>query len=249
MKKEFKVIMNVESLIGETDIKEINKFVDIDKATTAIPSWYRDLAPHTEGTSHSMSGLDPINDRGSDGSDVSTKLCVPYLDAMTMGYVYKLTEDVEVSLSAAGTPTLKWKKRSNLLDIRHVVDSSIPSDCHPIQFGIRMHAYYQTPEGYSTLICHPFNRFDLPFQVPAGLVDSDIWGLAIFVPFYLKRDFIGTIPKGTPMFQMIPVKRDEWELKLDSSRESYEEHTIKEEKRRTRITAYYKQDIHQKKSY
>jgi len=249
MKKEFKVVMTVESLLGEKNMEKINEYIDIDKATTAIPSWYRDLAPHGGGTKHSLEYLEPINDRGSDGSDVSTKLCVPYLDAMTMGYVYKLVDDVEVSLSPSGAPTLKWKTVNNLLDIRHVVDSSIPFDCHPIQFGIRMHAYYQTPEGYSTLICHPFNRFDLPFQVPAGLVDSDIWGLPIFVPFYLKRNFIGTIPKGTPMFQMVPVKRDDWELTLDCSRESYEEHVIKEEARRTRITAYYKKDIHQKKHY
>ena len=58
------------------------------------------------------------------------------------------------------------------------------------------------------------NRFDLPFYTMSGIVESDIWGLPVFTAFFLQKDFIGVIPKGTPIFQIIPFKRDDWEREV-----------------------------------
>jgi hypothetical protein len=249
MNKEFKLIPTRDSLVGETDVKKLSEYSDVVPAVNALPQWYKDLAPYDKGTKHSLKEIRPINNKGSDGTDTSTKLCGPFLDAMTSGYIYRLPEDVTVDLSEKGAPILSWNKVSNLLDMRGVVDNSVPEHCHPIQFGWRMQAYYLTPEGYSTLICHPFNRPELPFYVPAAIVDSDVWGLAGFIPFYLKRNFIGTIEKGTPLFQMLPIKRDNWELKYDTSLEALEQEQIKEEKRRIKISHYYRDYIWKKKKY
>jgi len=40
--------------------------------------------------------------------------------------------------------------------------------------------------------------------------DWTFWGSGNY-PFFLKKDFEGIIPAGTPMYQMIPVKRDSWQ--------------------------------------
>jgi len=218
------------------------------QASKALPDWYKDLAGYSNGTSHDIKNLLPNNDRGSDGSDVSTKLCLPFLDAMISGYMYLLEDDLTVDLDKNGKPELSWDKPT-MIDIRPHVDMAIPEDCHPIQFGFKMSWYYRTPEKYSTLITHPMNRFDLPFYIPSGIVDSDIWGLPVFIPFFLKRNFVGTIKKGTPIFQMIPIKRDDWNLNIDFSEDSYMENLILEEKRRSHITAHYKKSTWQKKNY
>jgi len=99
------------------------------------------------------------------------------------------------------------------------------------------------------LFTHPLNRYDLPFYCSSAIVDTDIWGLPTFIPFFLKRGFSGIIPKGTPLFQMIPIKRDDWELDIDISEEKYWENKEREEKRRTHITAHYKKTTWQKKNY
>jgi hypothetical protein len=219
------------------------------KALSVLPDWYKDLAGYRHGSSHSKSFLHPVNDRGQDGSDVSTKLCNPLMDAMTSGYIQTLPEDVEVVLDKDEKPSLFWKTEVPLIDTRPLVDFAIPKECHPIHFGWKMFWYYETPPGYSLLITHPFNRYDLPFYSPFGIVDSDIWGLPVFFSFFLKRGFEGVIEKGTPLFQMIPIKREDWSLELDYSEEKHWENKIKEEKRRSHITAHYKKSTWQRKNY
>lgn len=214
-----------------------------------LPDWYKDLAKYKAGTSHSLRYLNPINDRGSDGSDVSTKLCVPFMDAMTAGYMYLLEDDVHVSIGEYGLPEISWESHRYIMDSRPTLDQPVPTGCHPIQVGVKMNWYYESEPGYSVLITHPLNRHDLPFVVPSGIVDSDIWGLPVFIPFFIKKDFEGTIKKGTPIFQIIPIKREPWELEIDKSEEAREKHKVKEEARRSHITAHYRKATWQKKIY
>lgn len=227
----------------------VDFFIEPVESHRVIPNWYKDLAKYRGGSSNDIQDLHPINDRGSDGSDVSTKTCTPFLDAMTSGYMYLLEDDVNVDFDEDEKPSVFWKSDIRILDIRPNVDMAIPKDCHPVQFGIKMNWYYETPPGYSILITHPMNRFDLPFVAPAGIVDSDIWGLPVFIPIFIKRGFRGIIKKGTPLFQMIPIKREEWELDIDYSDESYEKHKILEESRRSHVTGHYKKTTWQKKNY
>jgi hypothetical protein len=175
--------------------------------------------------------------------------CIPFFDALTCGYYYLLEDDLFVDLNKDGFPTLTWKGEVMLIDKRPTLEVPIPGDCHQLHFGFRMNWFYKTPPGYSVLVTHPMNRYDLPFYTLSGIVDSDIWGLPVFFSFFLKRNFIGVIPKGTPIMQYIPFKRDNWELELDYNSETIEEEQFKAEKRRTMVTGYYKKDIWQKKGF
>ena len=245
--------MNTKNSMSFISISDNPEFLEYNKspisAKDAIPDWYKDLGGYKQSSSKSISNLRPVNDRGNDGSDVSTKLCPPFLDAMISGYVQPLSEDLTVEVDKLGKPTISWQSRFAILDSRPKVDMPIPKECYPVQFGWKMFWYYKTPPGYSLLITHPMNRFDLPFYVPSAIVDSDIWGLPVFIPFFLKRDFIGTIEAGTPLFQMLPIKRDDWELDIDTSPESINEHRIREEKRGSHVTGHYKKTTWQKKNY
>jgi hypothetical protein len=218
------------------------------EAIKCLPDWYKDLSPYG-GASNKLKDLGPTNDRGADGSNVSTKLCLPFFDAMTMGYMYCLEDDLSVELDKDGVPSLSWKSGIVLADKRPSVDMAIPLDCHPIQFGIRMNWFYETPKGYSILITHPFNRYDLPFYVSSAVVDSDIWGLPAFIPFFIKKNFFGVIPKGTPIFQMLPIKREPWQKEIILDEKNYAKNMISEERRRTNITGYYRKTTWQKKTY
>jgi hypothetical protein len=60
------------------------------------------------------------------------------------------------------------------------------------------------------LFKHPSYRDDLPFTSISGIIDSDEFILNGKVGFFIKDNFTGLIPKGTPMYQMIPFKRDDW---------------------------------------
>jgi hypothetical protein len=64
------------------------------------------------------------------------------------------------------------------------------------------------------LITHPLNRHDLPFTTLSAVVDG---GLVLDpngnIPFYIKKDFEGVIPKGTPIIQIIPFFQENWSSK------------------------------------
>ena len=219
-----------------------------EPAIKHIPDWYKDLAQHYN--TNDVSTLNPVNDRGTDGANVSTKMCFPFRDAMTAGYVYRLTEDLHVSIDPNGKPTISWDRENFLvMDKRYIMDMVYPENCHPIHFGLRMHWYYETPPGYSLLLTHPMNRYDLPFVIPSGIIESDIMGIPVFVSIFIKKNFIGTIPRGTPLFQLVPFKRDDWEMEIVTDPEEIQKKDYELENRRSRLFAYYKKFAWRKKTY
>jgi hypothetical protein len=163
--------------------------------------------------------------------------------------MYVLEDDLYVSLDKEGKPSLSWNGPVMLVDKRPIIDIVVPDNCHPIHYGWRMNWYYETPPGYSVLITHPMNRYDLPFYVQSGIVESDIWGLPVFIAFFLKRNFQGVIPKGTPIMQIIPFKRDNWELETIETEQELDRHELMAENRRSMLYGYYKKTAWRKKIF
>ena len=218
-----------------------------EPATRHVPEWYVSLSKFEN--SNSEKHLHPNNAVGSDSAAVFTKMCPPFLDALTAGYMYVLEDDLHIDLDKDGKPVLTWGIDRLLVDKRPKIDLPVPDNCHPIHYGWRMNWYYETPPGYSILITHPMNRHDLPFYTMSGIVESDIWGLPVFTTFFLKRNFRGTIPKGTPIFQIIPFKRDNWELELDDKEETLDFHELLAENRRSSMYGHYKKTTWIKKLF
>lgn len=218
-----------------------------EPAVKHVPEWYRSLSKFNK--SNNDITLSPDNNLGTDGAQVSTKMCMPFFDATTAGYHYLLEDDLHVDLDEDGRPIMWWGGDVMLVDKRPIIDIVVPDNCHPIHYGWRMNWYYETPPGYSVLITHPMNRYDLPFYVQSGIVESDIWGLPVFIAFFLKRNFRGVIPKGTPIMQIIPFKRDNWELEVLDSEEDIEKHELMAENRRSMLYGYYKKTAWRKKIF
>ena len=216
-------------------------------ATKNVPEWYKSLAKFDKSNDDITLGVK--NNIGADGAMVATKMCMPFFDALTGGYHYVLEDDVYVDLDKNGKPILSWKGNVMMVDKRPTIELPVPDNCHPIHYGWRMNWYYETPPGYSVLITHPMNRYDLPFYTMSGIVESDIWGLPVFTAFFLKRNFIGVIKKGTPIFQIFPFKRENWELVESDSNEDLDKHELMAENRRSRLYGYYKETAWRRKIF
>ena len=84
----------------------------------------------------------------------------------------------------------------------------------PDRFVIKFHNLWsiEAPEGYSLLFTHPINRFDLPFTTLTGLVDCDLYrdSWIHFPAHWHDVNFSGVLPRGTPVAQCVPVKRESW---------------------------------------
>jgi hypothetical protein len=93
----------------------------------------------------------------------------------------------------------------------------------------------------------PINRFDLPFLNVTGVVDSDNYDNAIHFPFFISESFTGIIEKGTPICQIIPIKRDNWSREIIPY--SQEEAVKNSEHFFSTIKRSYKNNSWKKKEY
>lgn len=178
-------------------------------AKTMIPEWYRDIKPYANGNKMS------INEKGSVVGR-SVKKCIPFLDVMTSGYLIKTYCDIEITTVGGvpyykwaytpnGEPCITWHHTSQIPNYPNVnFDSNIDIAKFNNVWSVR------TPAGYSSLFMPPAHR-DNKIVIFPGIVDTDTYDLQVEFPFLLSDpNFNGIIPKGTPIAQVIPFKRDSW---------------------------------------
>ena len=191
--------------------------IDIEKpkpASKFLPEWYKNTK------SYIGDGKKPVGD----GRTASTiKRCVPVLDALTGGYIITLPADIYVSLKDNGMGEkiqfFEWPG-VKIVDF-HSIEQA-PE--HPL---VKPHAYakfinpwaIKTPKGYSTLFVQPFHRESI-FTIFSGIVDTDIYTAPVNLPFVINDpDFEGYIKKGTPIAQVIPIKRDKWIMDIGNKKD------------------------------
>ena len=211
-------------------------------AKSYIPDWYKKSPMHVDNVKERRVGSpDRRNNKG-------IKYCMPFLDGLTHGYIAETWCDIQVYRTPTG-PQIHWEVDPDPLTNRGEDGNEflpIPVghvDRHYIwknPYGIR------TPKGYSCLVTHPLNRFELPFTTMSAIVDSDTYMPPGNYPFYLHEDFEGIIPAGTPMFQIIPIKRDNWTSKLN---EDLNEMGKKRNWLAMARTGFYKDFLWTKKSF
>jgi hypothetical protein len=211
-------------------------------ASKSIPDWYKNTPKYTNGN-------EPIMGSEHQSSNLSVKYCIPFLDALTVGYTAHLWCDLKVEQRPAG-PWFTWRVEPSVLDGRNpegLETLPIPhghSDNHFIwhqPFSVRV------PKGYSVLYTHPFNRYDLPFTTLTGIHDSDTILPPGNFPFHLKEGFEGIIPSGTPIFQMLPFKREDW-VGLGNPELQKEGHD-RSMKSVSMVAGYYKKKRWSRKNY
>jgi len=196
-------------------------------AKELVPKWYKDIKPDEQ---------------------LNVKNCIPFLDTLSYGYIQTTWADIHVE-KGIDRPTISCNGLPQLFSIRDNSDIQVNDSFYRIEFVWHRSWSVQLPEGYSGLVTHPLNRLDLPFTTLSGVVDFDQYHHSKFgnIPFYLNKDFEGVIPKGTPIFQIMPIKREDW----NSYKEEYDKDSWKEkEDKRTSIkTGSYKKLFWQRKSF
>jgi hypothetical protein len=180
-----------------------------------LPNWYKESGSFFNSKSNSYTNDLFFEEPGIPNTTV--KKCMPFLDTLVSGYIQETWCDIFIerkddeiffhystSVDEA-SPIISTRSKVGLAKI-------------PVPIGFDKNAFFHwsrvwnpiLPKGYSALITHPLNRDDLPFKCFSGIIDSDKYFLGGKVGFFIKEDFSGLIPKGTPMYQIIPIKRESW---------------------------------------
>lgn len=194
-------------------------------ASSAIPQWWKDEPPYSkiEGVGDSKIFVD------GRATNASFKKCTPMLDALTSGYIVSLWADVHVR-QENGFPIVSWRTRENIFELHGESSKNVEP---PTGYSNTVFKYLNTwipitPSGYSCLVTSPFGYKNLPFHAVPAVIDSDKSKLEIIPPMWIKDGFEGIVEKGTPLFQIIPFKRESWESNFDFYKD---DEYIKEEER------------------
>ena len=150
------------------------------------------------------------------GANQGLKHCVPFLDAMTSGYMVELWTDIQVERVSESEASITWLVPPDPIVVRSQGSGALiprPAGHDQTHYAWISQYAVKVPKGYSILLTHPVNRFDLPFTTLTGIMDSDSYFPAGNIPFFLRSDFEGIIKAGTPIAQLFPYKRDSWESK------------------------------------
>lgn len=175
-------------------------------ANQGVPDWLKAMPAKAYST---------INLRDEE----TVKRCPPFVDAMTCGFLLPLMCDLRIDngeitwdndIPAGGE--LDFPRSPIGFHDPGQVSGSPLFDAE--RFLMKFHNLWsiEAPEGYAVFFTHPVNRFDLPFTTLSGLVDCDRYtdSWIHFPAHWHDRNFSGVLPKGTPIAQCIPVKRESW---------------------------------------
>lgn len=167
-----------------------------------LPQWYKD----SENTVP-----------GGNGEEVAgLKKCMPFLDSLLSGYMLTTPVDVFVSKKKDGSLDIRWNSSEVFIDFiaerTPLLGNKMPRPAghYPNHLAFRGFWGIKTPRGWSVLVVQPLNRHDLPWTITSGIMDSDKYSTSGNIPFFIKEDFVGMIPAGTPFAQLIPIKRASW---------------------------------------
>jgi len=206
---DFKIlekIRNFFSVKDTLDIDFIPSSLDVVNfvcapvpAKNSIPLWYKNI---------------PINkplEFDEQGKSMNLKMCMPFLDSLTIGYLQETWTEI-VFFKRDNKTEYKWAHKPEILNHREKINIPINESYGAVELIWKMPWIPKLPKGYSILVTHPFNRYDLPFVTSTGIIDADDFHHigSGQIPFYLQKDFEGYIPIGTPIYQMIPFKREKW---------------------------------------
>lgn len=207
-------------------------------AVKEIPNWYKNTPEY-------ISGEKKVYSNGNTPHTI--KKCIPVFDAITSGYILYTQVDVQVS-QQEGQPYFNWAAQDAISF--HPIDQA---SLHPANNGAPYPKWnnpyaIKTPLGYSTLFVQPFHRESV-FTILPGVVDTDTYISPVNFPFVLNDvKWEGLIPAGTPLAQVIPFKREQWNHVIGSDKELKEQNLITA-KLKTLFFNSYKRQFWSRKEY
>lgn len=209
-------------------------------ASDCIPLWYKEMSSYVDG----------IKQPNGEGSTSATiKRCMPVFDSIVAGYILFTPVDVWVS-QRDGQPWYEWPSFGPIQFHPIVQAPTHPSKGgHKISFPKWINSWaVKTNPGYSTLFVQPFHRESI-FSILPAIVDTDKYDAPVNFPFVLNNiKYKGLIPAGTPIAQVIPFKRNFWEMEIGDSN-NFNEQNKTTIKLRSKFFDGYRTFFRQNKEY
>jgi hypothetical protein len=166
-------------------------------ARAVLPDWFKSL----KGVDHDH--LTATND------GVTVKRCLPFLDAMSTGWILPLAATVRLHVTDGGKHVEAGWEFDRTMVSNHTPFQVAGNPYEP-RPPMKFHNYWtiKTAPGWSCLFTPPLNRPSPVFQTLSGVVDTDAFPTPVNFPFIATAaDGVHVLAKGTPLVQVIPFRR------------------------------------------
>jgi len=240
---------------GKNKLVNEIEFVALDKyafevcpkpfpASQALPQWWKDATPYIKSEKNPDGKKIIIENKYS---NASFKKCTPMLDVLSSGYIVPLWSDVQIKIEN-NEPLITWRVSKDVFQFHFGQQVEVPNGYHKSQFKFLNQWMPQLPKGYSALITPCPGYPNNVFRPISGIIDYDKTTHPLITPGYIIKDFEGILEKGTPMFQIIPFKRNNWKSKFSFLEEGQSIINTDRDVHSTLANNYVK-NFWQKKSY
>lgn len=217
-----------------------------EPAVKLVPDWYKD---HDRYTTDS-----PVFNKAEGTVNKTVKSCMAVFDSMTAGYILKMP--VDIMIDATGK-RIAYSHANN--EEKGIISMHSPEQVKGFPFSretymdevfrINPQWMVKTEEGVSCMFIHPMFHEDLPFRVVNGVIDTDNFISDGSFSILVERGFKGVLKKGSPFIQVIPFRREEYELAVPEF-EEYEDEVIGQRfVVRSSFENGYKKNMWQRKRY
>jgi len=213
-----------------------------EPASKFIPQWYKSLQNDTS--------IDPIG-------TPTIKRCIPFLDSFRMGYIIPLWQDFHFSVNG-DIVEYKWKTSltNNKPISNHLSEQIEGSPTSKTKYGNSPMKFncpwaIKTPPGYSCLFTNLINQPNEYLDLFSAVVDTDTYFNQINLPFVWKKEnFSGYLQRGMPLVQVIPFRREEWDISVEELDKSKLDNIISTKKKLSTVFKKgYRNFFWQKKSF
>lgn len=227
--------------------------IDMSPAPTPssknIPQWYKKQPAYGGDEEQFLK-------RGMSASTV--KRCMPVFDSLNSGYLIYFPCDVYID--ATDPEKITWSIPDKMKMIRRdLVSSHSPEQVshyprdekkyHKEVFRILPFWSVGTEDGYSCLFTHPIHRDGLPFQAFSAIIDTDKFISDGHLSMYIEKDFKGIIERGTPLVQVIPFRREKYQMELVDVQESSKVINKQRTSVRSKFKNFYRDHLREQKEY
>lgn len=198
-----------------------NVFPAPEPAAKNIPTWYKKLE------SFYNDDATPVNGH----QQITVKRCIAFLDMLSSGYIIKAPFDIYIDTTGDDPHfdipevmktfvSLGNKALIGNHDLKQVTGYPFDKDQY-IEYLFRVNVIWavETDPGYSTLFIQPQHQEISPLFTISAIIDTDTYPSNGLMSFLVKKNFKGIVSKGTPLLQIIPFKREEYESEYIETQE------------------------------
>ncbi len=203
------------------------------RASKHMPEWFKHLPPKIG------------NEEKLENSTI--KRCLPFVDAMSAGWIIPLAADVQFVTNPDGSG-IEWKHNFYKPIVEKHSQAQVEGNPKSPRPPLKFMNYWLTkiPPGWSIAFVPPLNRPDPRFECISGIVHSGYFEYVNFPFFFTADNFTGIIKAGTSLVQCIPIPTKALEATIGTFSESDKAELALTRRKRASHESYYRDTVHPK---